>query len=544
MSVTILVLGIVVIYLGLNGYGKFFDEKIIKTNSNRATPATMYADGVDFIPTSRNVLFGFQFKSIAGAAPVLGPIIALKWGWLPGLLWILGGSFFIGWIHDYTSSMISVRNDGKTFGGISHELISPRARKILLTFIYFYLLLVATAFGNIIAETLTKPAMPLPTIALTLAGIVTGLMIYRGKGGLGLATITGIIILIVGIALGNTFPIPGSKIVWLLFTLGFCYLGSVLPIWSFTQPINYMGFYIIFIGIIGAVLGIIVGRPEFTMPMFRVVEGEPIWPLLFVTIACGAISGWHSLVSSTGTARQLENEKDARPVVGGAMFLEAFLALISLIAGATIIGGLEKYKELDGMGSGAGKIFFSGLADLYSRIGVPQNWGLIFGGVFLIVLTITIEQLVIRFMRVASNELLAKNFQIIRNPHIGSFLALTLTFVLIYTGTFKYIWILFGAANQLMASLALMICTVWLVKEGKSAYYTGIPTVFMYVMTMSALFITGSNIFKKIACGGLPTQVLIGNIVALTISVILFIAAILLILDGYKALKKHATRTS
>ena len=532
-SVTVLILGIAVMILGLRFYGRYLDQKVIGADPKRTTPARMYTDGVDFIPTSKNVLFGFQFKSIAGAAPILGPVIAMKWGWLPGLLWILLGTFFIGWIHDYTSAMVSLRNDGKTFGGISYELISPRARTILLTFVYFYLLLVAAAFGNVVAGTLAKPILPIPTLMLTAAGVITGLMLYRGRIGLIPTTLAGLVIFAIGVALAPHLQIGGSKLVWLLFTLAFCYFGSVLPIWSFTQPINYIGFYVIFLGILGAVIGTFVGHPTFTMPAIAMVKGQPLWPLLFVTIACGATSGWHSIVSSTGTSRQLESETDALPVAGGAMFLEMLLALVALIAAGATVRGPAEFSAL--LADGPGKVFFTGFSKLLGYVGVPESFGTIFGGIFLIVLAITILQLVIRFMRIASNELVGNRVPLIRNPHVGTVLALILTFFAVWTGTFQYIWVLFGSANQLMASLALLIGALWLVSQRKPSFYLSVPMVFMYVTTMAALIYTDISIFRKLIAGGLSTKDAIGNGFAAIIAIVLFVAALVLMYDGIRA---------
>jgi len=339
-SVLVIILGIVVYYLGLQIYAKFYDRKIIQTDPKRATPARLYADGVDFMPTSKNILFGYQFKSIAGAAPVLGPIIAIKWGWLPGLVWILLGTFFIGWIQDYTSAIVSMRNDGKTFGGISYSLISPRTRVILLSFIYFYLLLIAAAFANVVATFMANnPNIQFSIIALAIAGIIVGFLIYYGRVNLIIVTIIGLVIfyvpLFLGInlsAIGGIAKLATNKMLWLVFALIFSFLGSVLPIWVFVQPINYLGFYIILLGMIGTILGIIIGHPNFKAPAFTGfnADGQPLWPILFVTIACGAISGWHSNVSSTGTSRQLEKDTDTRIVTAGAMFLEMILALIAL----------------------------------------------------------------------------------------------------------------------------------------------------------------------------------------------------------------------
>src|SRR5512136_1324539 len=222
-SVLVLILGFIVAFLGYRVYAKYIDTKIIKSDSKRATPAKMYMDGVEFMPTNRNVLFGYQFKSIAGAGPIVGPIIAIQWGWLPALLWILLGTLFIGWVHDYSSAMIAMRHEGASFGGLSHKLISPRARVILLAFIYFYLLLIAGAFGNVVVSTTTTfKAAPMAWLLLTIGGVLAGQMIYRWRKDIILTTVICVLIALVGIALGTAWPsdkiigasLANSRVVW------------------------------------------------------------------------------------------------------------------------------------------------------------------------------------------------------------------------------------------------------------------------------------------------------------------------------------------
>ncbi|MEO0092487.1 MAG: carbon starvation CstA family protein [candidate division WOR-3 bacterium] len=541
-SVIVIILGILVYYLGYQVYAKYYDRKIIQTDAKRATPARMYADGVDFMPTSRNILFGYQFKSIAGAAPVLGPIIAIKWGWLPGLIWILLGTFFIGWIQDYTSAIVSMRNDGKTFGGIAYTLISPRTRIILLSFIYFYLLLIAAAFSNVVATFMANnPHIPLSIIFLAVAGVIVGFLIYYGRINLIVVTIFGLAIFYLTLFLGNKFQLAlsnpfANRMLWLIFALGFSFLGSVLPIWIFVQPINYLGFYIILLGMIGTILGIFVGHPKFSVPAFTRfnADGLPLWPILFVTIACGAISGWHSNVSSTGTSRQLEKETDTRIVAGGAMFLEMMLALIALIIVSVTKSNVPWFA-----------LFGEGLDKIFSYIGLPAGWGKAYGPVMIVVLAITILHLVVRFMRIATNELVGKKIPALKNPILGTLVAIVFSFILVYTGTFNYIWVLFGSANQLMASLALLIASVWLVSQKKPTQFTFYPMIFMYLTTMSALIYTSISVLRQAITGldmsgkSLPVSSIIGNYFAGIIGLILFIAAIILAYDGLKAFLKY-----
>jgi len=544
-SIVVPVLGAIVYLLGLRGYALWVDRRVMGVDGRRATPARMFADGVDFMPTAKNILFGYQFKSIAGAAPVLGPIIAIKWGWLPGLVWILLGTLFIGWVQDYTSAMVSVRNEGKTFGGISFALISPRARTILLVFIYFYLLLISAAFANTVATVLTHAnRIPLAIVMLAVAGMIVGQLIYQGRLQLALVTVIGLALFYGALVLNGQFAVAfGSpetnRLVWLSFSLVFAFFGSVLPIWSFVQPINYLSFYIILIGMVGAVLGIVVGRPVLQQPAVTsfTVGGLPLWPMLFVTIACGAISGWHGIVSSTGTARQLASERDARPVAAGAMFLEMMLALIALVIVAVTAPGTKASWD---------ELFGSGLGNLVHFLGLPARWGEIYGPVMIVVLAITILHLVVRFMRIATNELLGKALPIVRVPAVGTMIAVILAFVLAWTGTFNYIWVLFGSANQLMASLALLIGSVWLVSEKRKAGFVMVPMVFMYLTTMSALVLTSGQLLdtavRHTSLAGKPLTgaQIAGNWIAGIIGVGLFGAAVVLAYDGVKALVRHS----
>lgn len=544
-SILLPVLGAVVYIVGMRVYAAYVDRKVIGVDPKRATPARLYADGVDFMPTSRNILFGYQFKSIAGAAPVVGPIIAIKWGWLPGLVWILLGTFFVGWVQDYTSAIVSMRNDGKTFGGISHGLISPRARTILLVFIYLYLLLIAAAFANIVATTLANaPRIPLAVGVLAVAGVVVGNLIYRGRMHLLPVTLIGLAAFYGALVLNGQFDLAfggahTNWLVWVVFALVFSLFGALLPIWSFVQPVNYLSFYIVVIGMAVAVVGLVVRHPVMQRPAFTgfTADNLPLWPMLFVTVACGAISGWHGIVSSTGTSRQLQSETDARPVAAGAMFLEMMLALIALtIVGITAVGTKGSPDQL----------FAGGLGSIFGFLHLPEAWGLAYGPVLIAILAITILHLVVRFMRIAANELLGRVVPVMRVPAIGTVLALVLTFVLVWTGTFKYIWVLFGSANQLMASLALMIASVWLVSEKRQAGFALVPMVFMYLTTMAALLLTCWQLLQQaltassLAGQKLPGSQVAGNWIAGVIGTVLFGAALVLAYDGGRALLRYS----
>src|SRR5512136_1885591 len=540
-SIVVLILGLIIFYIGYRIYAKYIDSKIIKADPKRATPAKMYMDGVEFMPTSKNILFGYQFKSIAGAAPIIGPIVAIQWGWLPALLWILLGAFFIGWVHDYSSAMVPMRKEGASFGGLSYKLISPKARIILLCFIYFFLLLIAGAFGAIVVNAATgQKSSPMAWLLLTIAGVLAGQMIYRWKKDIILTTVVCVVITLFGIWLGSVAPsdsilgagIANSRIIWAIAALVFCYFAAVLPIWRFALPINYVASYIVFLGLLFGIIGVFILHPDFTLPAYTKFEigiGY-LWPVMFVTIACGAISGWHSIVSSSGTARQLEYETDARPVGGGVMFVEMMLGLFALIIAGTIYASSSEYAAA--IAKGPIGVFAAGVAKFLGALGLPTAIGRSYGGVMLIILAVTILQLVIRFMRVATSELLGDISPIFKNVHIGTIVASLLTLILILTGWWQYLWILFGGANQLMASLALMLMTAWLMSQGKPYGWTFYPMIFMFITTIAALVVTSYRLFTAVFAGTVKGEAYIGNILMGLVGIFLVIAAILLAIEG------------
>jgi carbon starvation protein len=568
-AITVFIISLIGIGVGYFLYAKSIDRAIIQPDSNKITPAKMYMDGVDFTPANRNVLFGYQFKSVAALGPIVGPIVAIQWGWLPALLWIVLGTMFIGWVQDYASIMVGVREEGQTFGALSFRLISRRARTILLIFIYAYLLLIMAAFGKIVGfDLMTNPAVPLGVLLVMVLGMVAGHMTYKLKMDILVTTSVTVVLAFFGIWLGTVGPVKSlflainggatspllfgsvtwAQFLWSIVVLLLCYLGATLPIWRWAQPINYVAFWIVFLGIVGGTIGMIVWHPAIPadFPAFSNFEGKlgelkalgPLWPLLFVTIACGAISGWHSLVSSSGTARQLEQETDALYVGGGAMFLEMFLATLSLLC-AVVGVGYEKYVALVAKGANAG-VFANGLATFLSKIGIPVSFGLPYGSVFLTLMALTIMYLVVRFMRVASAEFLGDAVPVIRNTAVGTIVALALSAVMIWTGFWSYVWILFGGSNQLMASIALLIISLWLKSKEKNYLWAFVPFIFMFITSIAALLNTAWQVITANLRGALPIDKLIGNWIAGGLAIFLSIAALILAWDAIKALMRSA----
>ncbi len=475
----------------------------------------MFMDGVEFMPTSKNILFGYQFKSIAGAAPVIGPILAIQWGWLPALLWILLGTLFIGWVHDYSSAVVAMRNEGASFGGLSYKLISPKARIILLSFIYFLLLLIAGAFGNIVVDAATgQKSSPMAWLLLTIGGVLAGQMIYRWKKDIILTTIVCVVITLLGIYLGSIAPsdsilgagIASSRLVWAIAALVFCYFAAVLPIWRFALPINYVASYIVFLGLLFGIIGVFVLHPDFTLPAYTGfnIKIGPLWPILFVTIACGAISGWHSIVSSSGTARQLEyrNRCPSSRWWGDVCGDDACFVR----SGHCRNDFRLVFRICSSHCKGPIGVFAAGVSKFLGALGLPAAIGRSYGAVMLIILAVTILQLVIRFMRVATSEILGDISPIFKNAHIGTIIASLLTLILILTGWWQYLWVLFGGANQLMASLALMLMTVWLMSQGKSYKWTFYPMIFMFITTIAALVVTSYRLFTAVFTGAVKGE--------------------------------------
>jgi carbon starvation protein len=613
-SFWVVVIGLVVIFIAYRFYARQIDRRVIQSDAERATPARMYMDGVDFVPTSRFVLYGYHFKSIAAAGPIVGVITAAAlWGWVPSILWLMLGVSLIGWASDYSAIMVAVRNDGNSLAAIAHRLVSSRTRRILYVFIFFYLLLIAGAFVGIMAAILAaRPDVPFGIVVLALMGFLAGWLIYRRKASIVGTTFLVVTVTILAMALGpvganleetppdwSTGAISGavlsindavngeeplygvqdptgadpritrdpetqepiesatydpasgtifvfpSYILWAVFLLVFSYLGANLPIWRFAQPVNYIGFWITALAIglsaIGAVLAplglvegatdgsfLIAGYNGFSPPQTTGAL-QPLWPMLFVTIACGAISGWHALFGSVGTARQLEFETDALPVGGGGMFSENTLGLLSLTAVA-ITGAA---------GAGAFALGVGSLLNVatFGALGITYGTAIGFG-VF-VVIVLTVVQLVFRLMRVTLGEWLGEAWVGFKNQHVASIISMVLAVGLVLTGTWVYLWQLFGASNQLMAGLSLLIVTVWLASVGRNPAYAGVPMVFMYVTTVAASLVTAWNLFRTIVTAeGVSGVAVAGAWAMIVVAVLLVVAALIIAADGIRAYRR------
>ncbi|MBI4594890.1 MAG: hypothetical protein HY730_00755 [Candidatus Tectomicrobia bacterium] len=562
-SLVVLLISIAWVILVYRTYGRYVDRKIVQTDVNKTTPAVMYMDGVEFMPANRNVLFGFQFKSICGLGPIVGAILAVNWGWLPAMLYFLLGVAFMGWIQDYTATMVGIRREGMSLGGMSYTLISPRAKTMISIFIYFSLMLGFGAFALLIAGNLANATAPLGIIIWILMGLLTGQMIYKWKQSIITTTVVTVVITFIGIFLlsslgpvqtlfkaisgGDKPPlifgtINQSKFIWVLAVLVFCYFGSVLPIWRWAQPINYVGFWVVFLGMVGIALGILFWNPTFgNFPAFKGWwwGEDPLWPILFVTIACGAISGWHSLVGSSGTARMIEKEPDALPVAGGAMLLETIMGMLCLIIAVSAFGSFEGYAEVFKKGPGA--VFGVGAANFLSHIGIPTATAQVFTNIMFAIIGMTLIHLGVRFMRLYGSEVFGERWPIFKNVQFCTIFNLALFAIFCFTGVLANLWFLGGAFNQMMGGMALLIASCWLAYERRNYRIAFWPSIFLTITTVcAALWIAIKTIRHFFVTANIPVDRAIGDWVTGLIALFLVFCAVVLIKDGYAAIAKFS----
>jgi carbon starvation protein len=479
------------------GYGKWIDRNVWRSDAKKATPAHMYMDGVEYFPVSRYVLWGYQFKSIAALGPILGPFIGITFGWIPALLWIIGGNFFIGWLQDYGAMMLSVRKEGRSFGPITYEFTGARGRTNLLAFVLFYLIIISATFIALIATFWnTFSGTFVATLGILLAGLLCGQLLYRMKMNVFAVTGIGLALVVGSIYLGVRIPITLPWGVWNLPVWAFIcavilYAAAVLPTPMFIQPTNYLAFYPAYAAIILLLVGAL--ATPFTNIPVSMPAGPflfdpqgilgPIWPILFVAIACGAISGWHSLVSSSSSSKQLDVETDALPVGGGAMLSEGLLALASLIAYMVLLPA--DFVGRNNVGAwvfGAVKLTSPFLGSLTVPVLTT------FFGLVLIIYALTVQALVTRFFRLVAGETWGESrFRALGNKHVSSVVGLAIPWGFAVSGSWWALWLYFGGANQLLAGLAIMLITIHLARVRAPSRYSLIPGVFMVVTTLAAL---------------------------------------------------------
>lgn len=491
--------------------GYFFWSRYIERNLNvdciRPTPAIEKYNGIDFVPTKPLILFGHHFSSIAGVGPIIGPILALKFGWLPTFLWLVIGVVLIGAVHDFASIMMSVRNEGKTVGGIMEDYIGRIAGRVYLVFTFLSVVLVIAVFTRVVAKSFALNAVSASTsVFITAFAPVLGMIIRRRTLSQIFSVALGVVFLVVSLFLGRRFTLNLDEGTWVYLLLAYSFFASWLPVWVMLQPRDYLNFFMLVSFIIFGVVGILYIKPQ--IKMFALPEGAGplevityIFPFLFVTVACGAVSGFHSLVSSGTTSKQISSECHARPVGYGAMLVESLLGVISLTALA--IFSYDHYLEL--VGEGGDKVidaFSYGMAKI--SVGVSPEFVKDFSVVALSAFALTSLDTAARIGRYVLGELVSSFWRSDRHEHssvngqVGETLrtsvflstaVILLAYFLASSGKAMTLWQLFGTSNQLLAAFALMTSAVWARRNGYKNFYFLIPAIFMFVVTVSALAI-------------------------------------------------------
>jgi len=526
MSAMILVLiSVVVFIVAYATYGSFLAKKW-GIDVTRKTPAHTLNDGVDYLPAKAPVLLGHHFSSIAGAGPIVGPIGAAIFGWVPVFLWIIIGSIFFGGVHDMGALFASVRHDGKSLGEVIGHSIGDSGKKLFSIFSWLALLLVVAAFTNIVAGTFVSvPQAATASVLFIIIAIGFGFFVYRKGVSLAVGSVIGVGLLVVCIWLGNVFPISLSKEVWMMILLGYIFVASVTPVWILLQPRDYLNSFLLYAMLFGGLLGIFLANPTIKLPAVTsfTVDGKMMFPMLFVIVACGAISGFHSLVGSGTTSKQLDNEGDIKLIGYGSMLIEGVLATIALITIAYI--GADKAAELGNPVT----IFSSGLGNFMSSFGIPAEVGTSFTALAISAFALTSLDTATRLARFIFQETFAKSGEsansssnILTNRYVATTITVAFGGALAFKGWLA-IWPIFGSANQLLSAIALLALGVWLKQMGKEHRMATIPMVFMFAVTLFAL-----------------VQLILANLtnyVLLFFSVSLFILALILMVQAIKAFK-------
>jgi carbon starvation protein len=508
-AVILMVMGLVAMFLGYAFYSKFIAEKIFKLDPNFRTPAHEFEDGVDFVPTNKYVLWGHHFTSVAGAAPIIGPAIAVIWGWVPAFLWVVFGTIFFAGVHDAGAIWASNRNKAKSIGALTEDVIGKRARSLFMIVIFLVLLMVNAVFATAISNLLVKfPSSVVPVWGAIFVALIIGQLIFRRMIGLGTVSVLGVVALYALIWAGPSLPIImpdailglSDKASWIVLLFIYAAIASLLPVWMLLQPRDYINGLQLFIGLILMYAAVVISGPELVAPAFNMEtpEGTPsLVPLLFVTIACGAISGFHGLVSSGTTSKQIEKETDIRFVGYFGAIGEGSLSLATIIAVTAGFATLADWQAVySSFGQGGVAAFVSGGANILTNgIGLDNTIAQTLLTVMAVLFAGTTMDTGIRLQRYIFQEWgEIYNLKWLQKAAPATLLAVSTCMLLAFGAGADgsggmLIWPLFGTTNQLLAGLTLMVITVMLIRLKRPSYYTLIPLVFLLVMTIFALLI-------------------------------------------------------
>ncbi|MDP8246326.1 MAG: carbon starvation protein A [Candidatus Hinthialibacter antarcticus] len=523
----------IAMFLGYRFYSNYLAKHVFRLDDANITPAVSMQDGMDYVPTRKSVVFSHHFASIAGLSPIVGPAIAVIWGWLPAVIWLVVGAVAMGAVHDFSALVVSIRHQGRSIGDVCEQLISKRARILFLLIIYIALALAMGAFASIVANLLqahsdtfqTYPEASLPAILLIGVAVVFGVLMRKNIIGLLPVSIMGILLTFLFIWLGTLFPILFSKTTWVYLLLGYALTASVLPVWLLLQPRDFINTLSLYIGLGLLYFCVFFFAPTFSAPAINHgVENLPsMFPLLFVTIACGAVSGFHSVVSSGTTAKQLEKETDARAVGYGGMIAECCLGLIAVIACCAGVSA-DEWSAHYGQWSQGGlygsiTFFVIGGANFISKLGVPQELAATFVALLIVSFALTTLDSGTRLLRYNLEELGA-TFRIpgMNNRFLSSTLAVVTVWYFATSAFGANLWILFGTVNQLLAGLGLLAGTVYLLRLKRNIWVTALPMIFMLAVTLYAMTL---NLQGYIAQGQTDRMIVGGIIMALAVGLIL-----------------------
>lgn len=514
-GLTMLGLAIIIFITGYLTYGRWL-AKTWGIDPNAKTPAYKYEDGQDFTPASKFMVFSHQFSSIAGAGPVTGPIIAAMFGWLPAFLWIVLGGLFFGGVQDFVSLYASVKNEGKSMGVLIEKYIGKTGRKLFLLFSWLFSLLVIAAFADIVANTfngftksgeLSLPGAAAASISMIyiLGALIFGIFIKKLKPSEGLRFIAAIILMILMIAAGIAFPMYYTREVWIVVALTYSFIASVLPMWLLMQPRDYLSTFLLIGMILSAVVGIAIANPALNMPAFVgfEVKGQSLFPILFITIACGAVSGFHSLVSSGTSSKTVSNEKDMLFISYGAMLVECVLGVAALVivCAASANGQMPEGTPF--------QIFSGAVAGFLDMFGLPATYSVCVITMCVSALAFTTLDTVVRVGRLSWQEFFRSENpenenalqKICANKYFATFITIIVGYLLCRIG-YMNIWPLFGSANQLLSALVLICMAVFLRMTGRKGWMLYAPMLIMFVVTLTALCQAVYKIINKLLNGG------------------------------------------
>jgi carbon starvation protein len=495
----LLVISIIVLFLAYLFYGRFLAKKW-GIDVSRKTPAHEFEDGQEYVPTSPAVVFGHEFASIAGAGPINGPIIAAMFGWLPALLWLLFGSVFFGAVHDFAALYTSVKNKGKSIGYVIESYVGKAGKRFFLIFVWLFSILIAAAFADIVAGTFAgfnnegshnsiNGSVASSSSLFIIAALGLGFFIRKRKASDLASGIIAIDLLIICIVLGIFFPVFMSKSMWFYLIFAYIFIASIVPVWALGQPRNYLNSFLLIAMMLAAFIGVVFTAPPISIPAFTGfnINGNFLFPGLFITIACGAISGFHSLVATGAASKQLSSEKHMLPISYGAMLVETLVAVLALIA----VGSLAWNGK---MPEGTPPVIFAtAVSGFLSQLGMPHNASFTIVSLAVSSFVLTTLDTVARLGRLSFQELFSvdenKNKlwgRILNNKAAASLFTLLPAYLLAIMG-YERIWPLFGAANQLLAALTLIACTLFFKKTGRRIFMLVVPTMIMLAVTYTSL---------------------------------------------------------